>query len=580
MTDAEGQHWGRPAWGREPAAAALLAWLADPAAPRLCLVTGSAHSGKSGLLAWLAGHGMRPGTPAARRVHATAPLRGAGVRGAVWELAGQLGLVARAPAELVAALAADERAAVLVLADLDTSTTPQELLELVEALLPLAHVRLLVETTTGSPAHARLTAHAPAVMDLDDARWTDPVRHEQWRAAAPAAPPAPAPRPTAEWDPADPARVVAADPLAVTTAYETTDEDHGGLRRAWLRAGQALTAEDDPAVRALVLRAALGDGADPRLAGELAALAEGAPWRLVWSRVRDDLLPPWPGPVVALAAGYGVLDGRLLTLDPLGAVRSLRTADATALGRLPRAVPQATAVAALGDGTVLTLDRHGELAHHRDLAVSKATGLAALVDDGSAALVERIDAIGRAFTSHGARTLAAASGLLAAGDAAGGVHASALSPGNGPGAGEHGAVLHEGPVTAVAVAELVGADGGGTPMHLLYSGGADGRVRAWGPATDPMPAPVVERAAIPVVALAAGLTTHGPWPALAVAWADGLVEFHPPYERGEGDGGGSGRAFFRPGPPVRALALTPGGQLVVGMDEMTVCLEPVAQRDG
>jgi hypothetical protein len=43
--------WGRPAAGREPAAAALLAWLADPEAPRLCLVTGGAGCGKSALLA-------------------------------------------------------------------------------------------------------------------------------------------------------------------------------------------------------------------------------------------------------------------------------------------------------------------------------------------------------------------------------------------------------------------------------------------------------------------------------------------------------------------------------------------------
>ncbi|MEU9609749.1 hypothetical protein [Streptomyces sp. NPDC048057] len=574
MVDAQARQWERPAWGREPAAAALLAWLADPAAPRLCLVTGSAGSGKSGLLAWLAGHGMRPGTPAARRVHATVPLRGTGVRGAVWEVAAQLGLVARAPAELVAALAADERPAVLVLADLDGAATPRELVDLIEALLPLTHVRLLVETTAASPAHARLAAHPSAVMDLDDARWTDPVRHEEWRAAAAPAP-APEARPAEVVDLAEPARVVAADPLAVTTAYETTEEDHGGLRRAWLRAGQSLSTEDDPAVRALVLRAALGDGADPRLAGELAALADGAPWRLVWSRVRDDLLPPWPGPVVALAAGYDALDGRLLAVDPLGALRSLRAADATALGRLPRTVPQAVAVAALGDGTVLTLDRHGDLALHGDLAVPKATGLAALVDDGSAVLAERIRTVGRALARHGVRTSAAVTGLLVAGDDAGVVHAYGLPPGAGADADACTAVLHDGPVTAVAVAELGGADADRAPVHLLYSGGADGRVRAWGPATDPMPAPVAERAGVPVVALAAARTGQGPWPALAVAWADGLVEVHPPYEEE-----GGGRAFFRPGPPVRALALTPRGLLVVGTDEMTVCLEPAVRGEG
>ncbi|MCZ0987667.1 hypothetical protein O1M54_21845 [Streptomyces diastatochromogenes] len=53
--------WSRPAAGREPAAAALLAWLADADAPRLCVVTGSAGSGKSALLAWLIAHGTREG---------------------------------------------------------------------------------------------------------------------------------------------------------------------------------------------------------------------------------------------------------------------------------------------------------------------------------------------------------------------------------------------------------------------------------------------------------------------------------------------------------------------------------------
>jgi hypothetical protein len=74
------QRWARPGAGREPAAAALLGWLADPAAPALCLVTGGPGSGKSALLGWQAGHGTRPGTVPERRVHAFAPLTGLGVR--------------------------------------------------------------------------------------------------------------------------------------------------------------------------------------------------------------------------------------------------------------------------------------------------------------------------------------------------------------------------------------------------------------------------------------------------------------------------------------------------------------------
>lgn len=53
--------WERPQAGLEPAATALLGWLADPQAPALCLVSGSAGCGKSMLLAWLVRHGSRRG---------------------------------------------------------------------------------------------------------------------------------------------------------------------------------------------------------------------------------------------------------------------------------------------------------------------------------------------------------------------------------------------------------------------------------------------------------------------------------------------------------------------------------------
>lgn len=79
--------WSRPAAGREPAAAALLAWLADAEAPRLCVVTGSAGSGKSGLLAWLIAHGTREGVQRERRVHGFVPLAGQTALTAAWTLA-------------------------------------------------------------------------------------------------------------------------------------------------------------------------------------------------------------------------------------------------------------------------------------------------------------------------------------------------------------------------------------------------------------------------------------------------------------------------------------------------------------
>ncbi|MEW1686619.1 hypothetical protein ACIQOF_01480 [Streptomyces sp. NPDC091265] len=53
---------------------------------------------------------------------------------------------------------------------------------------------------------------------------------------------------------------------------------------------------------------------------------------------------------------------------------------------------------------------------------------------------------------------------------------------------------------------------------------------------------------------------------LAIAWGDGLVELRH-VDAGE-------LRTFRPGPPVNALALTPDGQLVIGMDTNVVCLRP------
>ncbi|OKI37822.1 hypothetical protein A6A29_40415 [Streptomyces sp. TSRI0281] len=48
-------------------------------------------------VAWLVAHGSRPDTAPGRRVHAVVPLENLGVRGAVWELAHQLAVAARAP---------------------------------------------------------------------------------------------------------------------------------------------------------------------------------------------------------------------------------------------------------------------------------------------------------------------------------------------------------------------------------------------------------------------------------------------------------------------------------------------------
>ncbi|MFF1508035.1 WD40 repeat domain-containing protein [Streptomyces sp. NPDC058326] len=541
----------RPATGTEAGAAALLGWLTDPEAPRLCLVTGAPGSGKTALLGWLAAYGPRAGRPRRRAARMIVPLAGQSALGATWTIADRLGVVARSPGDLVQALATSEARpagrTVLLLTDLHAAAEPAALTELIAELAGVGRVRLVVEARSDTPAPEALRAgRRVTVVDLDGE--PDPA------AGAPERPARPGP------DLSDPVAVCVADPLLVTTAYvtgsaaagipgtldgpepsarpgESADGDHGGLRAAWMRAGQSLCREQPPAERALVLLAALGDGADPRLRPALRELAEGAPWRLRWARHRGDLTPPWPGPVTVLGAAGGPLEGTLLVGDRTGTVRLLHEADASPAGRLAHTVPgRITALAPAPDGTVLLLDDRGRL-HTVRGAAPRAPYLERLTEAVSATLAR-----------HPGTALAAIAGSVVVGDRLGSVHAFGLT-------GLHQAASHSGRVTAVSAVEST------TPF--VCSGGADGTVRIWTPGRDPLSEPLVERRS-PVVSLHATETPHGPL--VAVAWADGLVGLHRP----EG-----GRTLaFRPGPPVRAVAVTGAGSLLIGTDESLVCLAP------
>ncbi len=541
----------RPVTGTEAEAAALVGWLTDPEAPRLCLVTGAPGSGKTALLGWLATYGPRAGRPRRRAARALVPLAGQSALGATWTIADRLGVVARSPGDLVHALATSEARpagrTVLLLTDLHAAAEPGALTELIAELAGVGRIRLAVEARSGTPALAALRAdRRVTVVDLDgDAEPADGTRPE---------PPRPQP------DLSDPVAVCVADPLLVTTAYVTGSAaaglpgtldgpepsarpgegaagDHGGLRAAWMRAGQSLCREQTPGERALVLLAALGDGADPRLRPTLAELAAGAPWRLRWARHRGDLTPPWPGPVTVLGAAGGPLEGTLLVGDRTGAVRLLHEADASPAGRLAHTVPgRITALAPAPDGTVLLLDDRGRL-HTVRGAAPRAPYLERLTEAVSATLAR-----------HPGTALAAIAGSVVVGDRLGSVHAFGLR-------GLHQAASHSGRVTAVSAVE--------SETPFVCSGGVDGTVRLWTPGRDPRPEPLAERPS-PVVSLHATDTPHGPL--VAVAWADGLVGLHHP----EG-----GRTLsFRPGPPVRAVAVTGAGSLLVGTDESLVCLAP------
>ncbi|MEU9334407.1 hypothetical protein AB0D49_14785 [Streptomyces sp. NPDC048290] len=622
--DSRDSRWSRPADGREPAAAALLSWLGDPRAPRLAVVTGTEDSGAERLLAWLIGHGTRPGTVGERRVHGFVPLPGLTATTAAWMLGEQLSIAARSPGELLAALAADPRRTVVALPGLHAAEDPAPLVRLALDLAASGHVRVLVEVRSGTRWARELSAGTCAFMDLDEARWTDETRRASWEAthgsepaAGPSGPaphpdgpathpdgpaaqpdgpatgpggPAPhpdgpatgpggpaagleasAPQPPLPADPQppqpplppppfdldDPASICVADPWAVTTAYERSDRPHGGLRAAWLRAGASLTREQPPAERALVLLTALGDDSDPRLPAALTSTARDASWTVVWHRVRGDVTPPWPGPARSLTAGTGALAGQLVVGDHQGTVRVLDAANARPAGRLPLPTPGALATAEHGDGTVTVLDEHGRL--HTQVATdsTRPKGLAALLDDSPSTSERLLDAVHAHVRRQEATvtSLARAGGRVVLGDATGTVHVVGVD------GDPRTAALHRGRVTAVAGVGLPVA-AAGDALTLLYTGGADGTVRAWAPHTGPLPEPVAARAcAVDAVAVTA---TGDAGPVLALAWADGLVE-----RRALDD---DRSHTFRPGSRVHALAFTTEGDLLVGTDESLIRL--------
>ncbi|MEU9861515.1 WD40 repeat domain-containing protein [Streptomyces sp. NPDC047971] len=519
----------RPAAGTEAQATALLGWLTAPDAPRLCLVTGGPRRGKSALLAWFAAHGGRPGARRRRSTRELIPLAGQSTLGTAWTIANRLGVVARTPGELVQVLATTEaRRAVLVLTDLHEAAEPEGIAELFGELSELGRIRLAVEVRADTPAHSLLAARRATVVEVSEPAEADgaPARGAGRTAERFARPPV---------DLADPRAVCAADPLLVTTGYTGgSGDDRGGLRSAWLRAGQSLCRDQEPAGRALVLLGALGDGADPRLRPALRDLAADAAWRVRWTRVRGDLTPPWPGPVTAL----GTIGDRLLVAGPTDAVHLLRTSDGTPAGQtFASPARRIKTLAPAPDGTLLLLDERGRLHTVRGLPGPRPPYL------------ERLTAaVAATLTRHPGTALAAISGSVVVGDRLGSVHAFGLT-------GIHQAALHSGRVTAVTAVEA-------PPTPFLCSGGLDGTVRLWTPGQDPHPEPLVERPC-PVVALHAAPTADGP--SLAIAWADGLIELHH-LDTKE-------RLTFRPGPPVRAVVIAPDGGLVAGMDEALLRLD-------
>ncbi|WP_329499951.1 hypothetical protein [Kitasatospora herbaricolor] len=278
--------------GRRPAGRALLGWLEDPLAPRFCRLAGSSGSGRTHLLSWLAAAAPPDNPRADRRVHAVLHAEGLTVRSATWLLAARLGLVARTPAELMAALQ-DGVPRTVVVTDLDRAgdallpgAAERIAVELLTPLLQVPWLRLLVESGSGTPAAAALGTAAPAgaVLDLDDPRWTDPDRFASWCAGLGGTPVAAGqvhPSPGL-------ARLAARTPAAVLDPGKSPADRASALAAVWWT---ALPEELRPAVRALAagpvtaeLWAALpgvgGPDAVRRAAELVPPPADGGAWRL------------------------------------------------------------------------------------------------------------------------------------------------------------------------------------------------------------------------------------------------------------------------------------------------------------
>ncbi|MFD0427791.1 hypothetical protein ACFQ60_04880 [Streptomyces zhihengii] len=278
---------------------------------------------------------------------------------------------------------------------------------------------------------------------------------------------------------------------------------------------------------------------------------------MLWRRVRGDVTPPWSGPVTAAAVGQGPLAGSVVLADAHGVVQAVSLDGAATRGRLPELCPDPLTASVLPDGTVLVLDDGGRVTAHSGWATRSAgSGLAGLLADGPGDTERLLDAL------RGQRGTALA-------------HAAGPGPGTVALGGADGTVRLLGDVTDAAPAQRAGPGAGRSRRApgrrgehaLFYSGGADGAVRAWAPGSAPMAAPVLRRSS-PVVCLDAAVTAGGA--TLVAAWGDGLVEYV---------GWDSGvQQTFRPGPPVRAVALDGAGRVVIGMDEALTCLVPKQER--
>lgn len=535
--------------GLAPAGGELTDWARDPAAPRLCLVTGDRGAGKSRLLAR---YFTESAPDPALRVHALVPAAGLTAEVFAWELGRQLGYGALGAPDILRRLARDTRPVLLAAADLHRAAgaAPQEIVHaLLEPLLALPHVRLLAEVSdSGAPVWSQ---PCRTVALTDPGAAPEPVDAAAESARMLAAVPL-GPAGTPDWERApDAVRArVLEHALASGTAARLTGDPgflvHGpapaitaaladprtpaprGLRTVWRRAAPALTALGlaGPERAALLHTAALAE--DPKLAAYLEPLARRHSWTALWAAT---------GPAAALALGA---DGLLVT-DPMGRLAVLDPVTGAVRSRVPLDAALRPAGIAVAEGGGLLLLDADETLH---TAGPMSNALSRVADVHNTAGTPPT-----AVAAHGSR--------VAVGDADGRVHVwDATAHDRGP--VTRG--LHPAPLTAAAL-----VDAAPSGLALCVSGGADGTLRLWETGSDPMPEPVDRREAV-VTALAAADTPSGPL--LAAAWSDGEVhlwdllagtrrEVVPPYRAEALALSGEGTLFVAGTAGVAALDTSP-----------------------
>ncbi|MEV7181037.1 hypothetical protein [Kitasatospora sp. NPDC093679] len=548
--------------GRQPAGRAVLSWLDDPRAPRLCRVTGSEGAGASFLVSWLAAACGASAAPVGRRLDAALSVACLDVPAVGWSLARRLGLQTSGADGLEAELAAAGQGRTLAVWDVNRSADPAGVAALLVRLSMLPGVRVVADIATGPAGAAGSIGPAAAVLDLDDPRWTDRERFERWYEALRAAAGDISPFTARDVYPS-PRRALLAARVPAGTAPAL------GVEAAWwtgvapdLRpALRALAACQRPVTRAQ-WAAMAGDAAVDRLtallppepAGErgqstwwlpgkqlrelvlrdapaAGALAAPRTWRTGWTHWRNAGEPDFG----AGALTQGAYAGWVLLLDAAGRLRAVSLADGS-LAEVP-ALPapgHIRSFTAVEDGSVAVLD---------------GAGLPRLLAGSTVPHLPAPDALRGAEPS----VLGPVAGTV--GDTAGTVHWLGI-------ASAARKRLHDGPVTALGAALPEGGLG-----PVLVSGGLDGQVQVWRLGTAPGPEPVEERE-VPVVAVGVGAGADGLL--LAAAWSDGLVRVRPL------DGERPAAADVRVGSPVRSVHIAPGGTVVVVAADGALALQPPA----